>query len=291
MMPADTVEFLGNSLIQHGPFNQRIYVLQLDPWDIPYTIQALDDLAGRNGYSKIIVKVPEYQREFFSCNGYETEAIVPDFFCGLTPGYFMGKFRDPSRKSRENPGKIDEILSVCRNTSTPKTEREIPAGMEIRESRPDDAENLAMLYQAVFETYPFPISDPEFLRHGMAADTRYFQVTNTGSVIAASSFEISRIARNSEMTDIAVIPDYRGIGLSHLLLERMEKEACREGIILAYTICRAMNLPVNRLFSGTGYSYGGTLVGNTNICGGFESMNVWYKKLATAPPNSGERMP
>lgn len=35
----------------------------------------------------------------------------------------------------------------------------------------------------------------------------------------------------------------------------------------AFTIARA------------GYAWGGTLVNNTNICGGFESMNVWYRAL------------
>jgi hypothetical protein len=48
---------------------------------------------------------------------------------------------------------------------------------------------------------------------------------------------------------------------------------------IAYTIARSLSYPVNSLFSRAGYSFGGTLVKNTNICGSFESMNVWYKAL------------
>jgi hypothetical protein len=37
--------------------------------------------------------------------------------------------------------------------------------------------------------------------------------------------------------------------------------------------------PVNITFARAGYLYGETLLNNTNICGSFESMNVWYSKL------------
>jgi len=36
---------------------------------------------------------------------------------------------------------------------------------------------------------------------------------------------------------------------------------------------------MNITFSKCHYSFGGTLKKNTNISGGIESMNVWYKKL------------
>lgn len=52
-----------------------------------------------------------------------------------------------------------------------------------------------------------------------------------------------------------------------------------QGMRTAYTICRAGWYPVNRLFSGAGYRYGGTLVRNTQICGRCESMHVWHRSL------------
>jgi hypothetical protein len=52
-----------------------------------------------------------------------------------------------------------------------------------------------------------------------------------------------------------------------------------EGILLSYTIARAIFRPINAVFAGAGYQYAGTLLNNTNICGSLESMNVWYRKL------------
>lgn len=47
----------------------------------------------------------------------------------------------------------------------------------------------------------------------------------------------------------------------------------------AFTIARALSYPINATFARAGYAWAGTLVNNTNICGGFESMNVWYRAL------------
>jgi hypothetical protein len=48
---------------------------------------------------------------------------------------------------------------------------------------------------------------------------------------------------------------------------------------LAYTIARAIFRPINAVFAGAGYQFGGLLKNNTNISGSMESMNVWYRKL------------
>jgi len=84
---------------------------------------------------------------------------------------------------------------------------------------------------------------------------------------------------NVEMTDLAVRPEFRGRGLSAALLLAMEETMAEQGMQTAYTICRAGWYPVNRLFAGAGYRYGGTLINNTQICGGCESMHVWHRSL------------
>ena len=47
----------------------------------------------------------------------------------------------------------------------------------------------------------------------------------------------------------------------------------------AYTIARAISPGMNITFAKAGYKFSGTLINNTNISGGIESMNVWYKSL------------
>jgi putative beta-lysine N-acetyltransferase len=98
-------------------------------------------------------------------------------------------------------------------------------------------------------------------------------------IVAASSAEIDVDLRNVEMTDFATHPDHRGKHLSAYLLMKMEEEMRKEGIKIAYSIARSLSFPVNKLFARAGYAHGGTLVKNTNICGSFESMNVWHKPL------------
>lgn len=46
------------------------------------------------------------------------------------------------------------------------------------------------------------------------------------------------------------------------------------GMKTAFTVARALSCPINAVFAPAG-----TPTNNTNICGGFESMNVWYRSL------------
>jgi putative beta-lysine N-acetyltransferase len=81
------------------------------------------------------------------------------------------------------------------------------------------------------------------------------------------------------MTDFATLPEHLGKGFAARLLEEMEKRMARQGRRIAFSIARALSLAMNTLFSRRGYTYGGTLVNNTNIAREIESMHVWYKSL------------
>jgi hypothetical protein len=59
----------------------------------------------------------------------------------------------------------------------------------------------------------------------------------------------------------------------------METKMKKEGILLAYTIARAISRPINGTFAKAGYQFAGMLTNNTNICGSLENMNVWYRRL------------
>ena len=142
-----------------------------------------------------------------------------------------------------------------------------------------DAEDIAALFRSVFKTYPFPISDPDYIRETMQGKIRYFVIRNSHLLAAVASCEIDAENLNVEVTDFATDPLFRGMGLPELLLHAMETEMKKEGILLAYTIARAVSRPINSMFASAGYRYGGLLPNNTNICGSMESMNVWYRRL------------
>lgn len=135
------------------------------------------------------------------------------------------------------------------------------------------------LYKSVFESYPFPIFDGNYLLKTMRNNVDYYGVFENQNLVAISSSEMDLENLNTEMTDFATLPEYRGNNLSYHLLKKMQVDAIKKGIKTAYTIARAKNTGINMTFAKMFYEFGDTLVNNTNICGNIETMNIWYKNL------------
>ncbi len=287
-MTTDCITTIGSSVIQHGPLNNRIYLMKLARPDAPSIVPKLDDLASAQGYSKIFAKVPaSFVKEFLAA-GYRIEARVPGFFHGVEEGVFLAKYFSQDRREAAGPPIEEVVADALARAGAPGGAKHAPE-WEIAEAAPVDAKCLAALYGQVFETYPFPITNPHYIRETMADNVRYFMVRQEGTLIGASSAEMDLPSGNAEMTDFAILPAYRGRGISSSLLRHMERAMEQEGICTAYTIARAGYPPVNILFARSGYRFGGTLVNNTSICGSFESMNVWYRPLAVSPGQAPAR--
>lgn len=144
----------------------------------------------------------------------------------------------------------------------------------------EDASEITKIFKRVFETYPFPVHDPEYLVQTMKENgTRYFGVWDKEELIGVSTAEVDAKNKNAEMTDFAVLPEYRGQKLAFRLLMKMEVEMKIDNIKTVYTIARLKEPGMNKTFLNSGYKYTGTLINNTNISGSIESMNVLYKHL------------
>jgi putative beta-lysine N-acetyltransferase len=270
----DTITKLGVSVVQHGRDNDRIYVMRLSVRDMPHILHRLYDLAWANSYSKIFAKVPARALDPFIRAGYAIEACVPGLFNGREAGYFVAKYFSPARAADKKDDGVRSFAGFAAKR-TPIQKK----ALTLHIAGPGDAKELAGLYGRVFDTYPFPINDASYIVKTMRENVRYFLVRVNGRLAAAASSEMSREPQHVEMTDFAVLPEYRGNGMAGRLLRTMEENMIGEGMKVAYTIARAASYPINRTFSRAGYSYGGRLVNNTNICGSLESMNVWYKAL------------
>ena len=279
MTHSDTILHRGNSVIQHGHFNNRVYVMKLAPAEIPDIIRYVDALAHKEGYTKIFVKVPESSVEIFSNDGYISEATVPFFYRGDEPAVFMGKYLDPKRKETPDATLTANVLSDAFSHAGERPAYNIPDGFSLMHAHTGDANDIAALLRSVFPTYPFPIDDPDYIRKTMQGSIQYFVLRKSHLLAAVASCEIDEENQNAEVTDFATGPLFRCRGFASLLLHAMETELKKEGIRLAYTICRAGFGPINTVFAGAGYKFGGLLPNNTNICGAVESMNVWYKNL------------
>ncbi|MDD4239137.1 MAG: putative beta-lysine N-acetyltransferase [Desulfotomaculaceae bacterium] len=278
----DIITSIGNSLVQHGNYNDRIYLMKLSRGDFPDIIDTLDKMAQDNGYSKIFAKVPQYAKEGFIKNGFIIEANIPDFYNG-EQAFFLAKFFNNQRRQNEKSEEINMVLEEAQKRATASEITEPGTGVLYRICGMPDAPQMVQVYKKVFETYPFPIHNPDYIVETMNENVIYFGIWRQSKIVALSSAEMDIESCNAEMTDFATLPGYRGKGLSSFLLQRMEAEMRKRQIKTAYTIARALSFGMNITFAKMGYRFSGTLINNTNISGRFESMNVWYKSLLTLP--------
>jgi putative beta-lysine N-acetyltransferase len=275
----DKIQILPEAVIQHGPHSNRVYLMQLTARNVNPVIEMMEALAFQNSYTKIFARVCDSQKQDFLRHGYHPEAAIP---AGITKDaqiVFMAKYLSPKRAWEQCPQEIKAVLSAA--ASSPK------GGGKIKKSKKwkifrcqfSDVDEISRLYRRVFQSYPFPIDDPSYLAQAMQKNYRYYAVRKKKRIIAIAAAEIDHANRCAEMTDFATLNQWRRQGLAKSLLAAMESEMAQAGILTAYTIARSLSWGMNKTFSDTDYTYAGTLTNNTNISGGIQSMNVWYKKL------------
>jgi putative beta-lysine N-acetyltransferase len=275
----DVIQSRGHSLYQHGRSNDRVYLMKLAPEDCPSLIDDLEALARRKGYGKIFAKAPAFSCKAFQDRGFVQEARVPAFYNGRDDAFFWGKFLDPARAIDPRLDTVNEVLAAANAKRDDQTETPLAPPFHWQLATDADADPMTRVYKTVFETYPFPIHDPEYLRKTMRKNIVYFLAFEESRLVAIASSEMDEPGGNVEMTDFATLPECRGHGIAAFLLRQMERAMRERGIQTAYTIARALSFGMNIAFAKSGYEFAGTLINNTNICGALESMNVWHKPL------------
>ena len=275
----DIIENIKGSVIQHGPLNNRIYLMGLKTDDTPGLIATLDDMAEKNGYGKIFAKIPAPAWNAFKSADYIKEAVVPGFFTGKTDGFFIAKYFSTRRQKAQNFEKLSRLVKQAGERPASNNHRTGRATQEVVSCKPSDAAEMSLIYQQVFKSYPFPIQKPAYLKRMMKEGVLYFCIRIEGRIAAIAAAEIDLASKNAEMTDFATLPKWRGIGFAGMLLSFMDKKACELGLKTAYTIARAASYGMNSVFKNSGYNYAGLLKNNSQICGSIQSMTVWYKHI------------
>lgn len=277
----DKIEKVGDSLIQHGKNNNRIYLMKLAKKDYPAILKKMDLLATENNYTKIFSKIPEWAFKSFQADGYVKEAYIPNYYNGKSDTYFFSKFIDHSRSMLDPQASalIDKNIKVALSRQGKPVLIQMDTPYRFKFISEKDIPQLTHLYKTVFKAYPFPIFDEEYLKKTMNEHVVYFGIFSGEQLIAASSAEMDINAKNAEMTDFATDPKFTGNNLSLILLREMEAEMRKRKIRTAYTIARSYSPGMNITFAKLDYQYSGTLINNTHISDKIESMNVWYKSL------------
>lgn len=273
----DSIVKVGKSIIQHGKYNDRIYLMKLDKGDLPSLLDKIDTLAEQKCYSKIFAKAPGSCRKLFCEYNYLCEVVIQQYY-GKEDALFMSKFLSDARSVNT----LNEIHEDVLKTALSKEGKQLSSispEYTIRICDKNDVEQMADVYKKTFKTYPFPIQDPNYLLKVMEENIVFFGVFNEDKPLALSSAEMDIEHFGVEMTDFATLPEFRRDGFSSHLLAHMNKEMKKRGIRTAYTIARAKSYGMNIVFAKSGYTYCGMLVNNTNISGNIESMNVWSKNL------------
>jgi putative beta-lysine N-acetyltransferase len=277
-MTQDRIETIGHSRIQHGPLSDRVYLMHLGDGDAGAVIDAMQSLARDQGYTKLFAKIQAKSAAAFTDAGFETEARIPDFYSDGDAALFVSRFRSEHRRRPGDAEKIRQVLETALRRADACIRRPLPEDCALTRMNPDHAFQMADLYGRVFESYPFPIFDPAYIRRTMEENFRYFGIFRNARLIALASAE--RNESGAEMTDFATDPEYRRASLAAHILAAMEADARQNDVKTAFTIARSVSYGINIMFARGGYSFAGTLVNNTNISGRVQSMNVWYKPLA-----------
>ncbi len=276
----DFIEKLGRNRIHHGHLNNRLYLMKLDDKDVCALVERLEQIARKKGYGKIFAKIEKPHAPVFKQAGYIPEAVIPGFYQGRQTCLFVSKFLCYERGREKSPEKIRQVLERIKNLKNKGRLKQNPVHT-IRRLTKNRSHAIAEFFEKNFTSYPFPVFDPEYVKKTMSEGVRYYAIIKQNRIVAASAAEIDIADSNAEMTDFATDPNWRSRGFARALLTHMEKEMINDGIKTAYTIARACSFGMNSVFKQNDFRFGGTLINNTHIAGGIESMNVWYKRLAS----------
>jgi len=275
----DKTEKIGKSIINHGKYNNRIYLMKLDKDDYPSIIATLDDMAKKNKYSKVFAKIPYSLKGKFIRSGYIVEATIPGFYNDVEDVILISKYFSEERTIIKEGNEIKEIIDISCAKNKIKKQIELGEAYQFHVCELSDIQQMCKVYREVFETYPFPIFDEKYIEKTMNENFIYFSIKIKGEIVSLASTEMDYSTKSVEMTDFATLPQYRGEGFSVFLLGKMEEKMRQNNFHVAFTIARARSYGMNITFAKLNYEYGGTLINNTNISGDLESMNVWYKTL------------
>ena len=276
ILPDKIEELPANTLIQHGSLSDRIYLIRRGNMPAPELAAHLNTLAAQNQYSKIITKINHTELEIFVNLGYTIEAFIPGYFPDSGAMYIVTRYLTSTREKEDNLTVYREVLQTAL-TKQGTDRRPADINGSIRQCTLEDIENMAELYRRVFPTYPFPISNTQYLHHTMQDAVDYYCIETEGKIVALASAELDYENSAAEMTDFATLPEFRNRGFAFRLLGNIESSTRRKGIQTFFTIARAGSCGINITFAKAGYRFGGRLKNNTNIGGQIESMNIWYK--------------
>ncbi|MFC9601249.1 putative beta-lysine N-acetyltransferase [Peribacillus butanolivorans] len=225
---------------------------------------------------KIIFKTRKENVQELLVQGFLYEGSIDKYFLG-SDCFFLVKYNKNERRNSENWEKEDQILAGVQTLPLKAALDAPPAAYQCRKADESDAIQLAQLYGKVFEIYPTPMNDPEYVKKCMKSGTVFYIYAHDDKIVSAASAEIDSFYHNAEITDCATLPEHRQYGLMKHLIAKLEDHLVSNEIYCIYSIARSLSFGMNAALHQHDYSYRGRLANNCYIFDKLEDMNLWVK--------------
>ncbi len=264
------------AVLDHDSFNRRIRVVRYDG----AIEQALPDIvaaAKEEDAEKIIVYTKQQDEAVLARQLFAPEGFLEGYYLGHS-ACVMARYLTEKRRQTDSYIKEQEMIEALYRTAPHPCSENSP-NFTMRKAEINDMYQLSMLFKKVFRTYPTPVFDPAYIEKTMNENVMYYAMFDHDRLISAASADINPELGHAEITDCAVLPEYRGHSLTSFLIEALEKEMAEKAIFHVFSLARAASFGMNAVLYHSGYQYGGRLINNCYIAEGLENMNIWCKHL------------
>lgn len=258
-------------------FNKRIKIVNLNG-DIEELTEKINPIIENNNIGKIFCVVTKEKLDIIKKHDFFLEAKI-NCLINNEDGYFLSKFCNHERKVTSQIPEEEEILIKAREYLKEEFAYNIHDKYLIRNATKNDAQELARIYDGVFETYPSPMNNSQYIAYAMDNDVMFKVAVYNNKIISSASADMNSKYLNAEITDCATLNNFRGEGLMGRLIYELENELRQMNYNVLYSTARALSPGMNIVFAKHEYEYGGRLVNHCHICGKFENMNIWSKPL------------
>ncbi|MCA0972423.1 putative beta-lysine N-acetyltransferase [Halobacillus litoralis] len=255
--------------------SQRIKLYDLPAEMNEEQMNELEEIAADKNCDKVIAYVRAGDEQTLEDLSFHMEAEIKGFFQGEDAKVYA-KFLDAERNQPDPDNVITQVREM--NITSPSS-KPLPEGYQMVWGTKAHAEDMAAFYSTIFDTYPTPIDDPEYIVQMMDDDVYFSLIYFGDELVSACSADVFTDFNAAEFTDCATSPDHRGKGLLSRQYPMLERKMNELGVQTMFTYTRAISMGMNIVAAQHGFSFGGCLVQNSMIGTGIEDMNMWYKQL------------
>lgn len=268
------LKFLGD-YVNIEEHNRRIKIYNCKNMD-KKMVKTLMEIGKAKNCDKIIFYLRDNEVELIKEFDAIREGVIKGFFNGINANIFS-IFLNGDRNNIDN--KTVEILNIVENSVKKNLDITLDDSYTLDYPDEDDAKDLAELYDKVFETYPTPMNKESFIKEMMNDDVHFSVVRYKDEIVSACSADVFTKFNSAEMTDCATLPEHRGKKLVSLQFEHLINKMKKKKVKTLFSYTRSKSIAMNMINYKFNFKYGGSMAKNSNISGGLEDMNIWYKSI------------